>query len=170
MMNHKLSLLVLTDFQAKLPLSNGLTGADKSLRVSFWKVMVEAEKISILVVDDQASSMASIIRILSENGFSVDEAKNGEEALSKFKSHHFSIVLTDISMPKGNGIELLKKIKKLNPRCPVFLMSDYPALYAETEGFELADLALKKPLNLEELIQKILMATGHQTSIVSLAA
>lgn len=97
---------------------------------------------------------------LLQHGFEVDEAENGTKAASKIKREAFDVVITNISMPHGNGIELLNKVKKLNAQIRVFLMSDYPDLYAEYQGFELADAVFRKPVDLVEVVRAVQKGSG----------
>jgi len=115
----------------------------------------------VLVVDDQEHARAPLVRSLREQGFEVDEADCGRKAIAMLQRHGFTAVITDISMPNGNGIELLTKAKKLKAHIRVFLMSDYPELYAENEGFELADAVFKKPINPEEVVRAVQRACGR---------
>lgn len=71
--------------------------------------MGKTDKILVLVVDDQQESRTPLVKLLRERGFEVDEADNGRKAFTLLTRHRFSIVITDISMPNGNGVELLTK-------------------------------------------------------------
>lgn len=66
----------------------------------------------VLVVDDERSQRKLIQEILKISGFEIDLAENGEEALEKLKNATFDVVFTDIQMPKMNGIDLLKQVRK----------------------------------------------------------
>ncbi|MBI3294446.1 MAG: response regulator [Deltaproteobacteria bacterium] len=119
-----------------------------------------SSRISVLVVDDHQDSRVRLVEALLQHGFEVDEAENGTKAASKIKREAFDVVITNISMPHGNGIELLNKVKKLNAQIRVFLMSDYPDLYAEYQGFELADAVFRKPVDLVEVVRAVQKGSG----------
>jgi putative two-component system response regulator len=68
--------------------------------------------LSILVIDDEPQVVKSISEFLSKHGFDVMEAFDGEEAIELWETKKSPVVLTDIDMPKVNGIEVLKHIKK----------------------------------------------------------
>lgn len=125
------------------------------------------DKILVLVVDDHKETRTPLVAALLRYGFEVDEAASGRDAFAKLGRKDFSVVITDISMPNGNGIELLNKAKKLRPHIQVFLMSDYPDLYAEYEGFALADAIFRKPLNLVEVVQTVQRACEIISSLVA---
>lgn len=78
-----------------------------------------------MVVDDHTIVRHGLIRILTEMDhlFEIDEACNGQEALSLFGSENYSLVLLDISMPGRNGLEILKCIKRDRPAVPVLMLS-----------------------------------------------
>ncbi|MFH1778034.1 MAG: sigma-54 dependent transcriptional regulator [Candidatus Omnitrophota bacterium] len=79
---------------------------------------------SILVVDDENLIRKSLYELLRRDGYSVDTATNGEEALKKI-DHNFDVVISDIKMPKMDGLELLKEIKAAHLHTEVVLITGY---------------------------------------------
>ena len=81
-------------------------------------------KKKILVVDDSAVVRRYLVKLFEKNGFEVESAKNGKEALEKLQDQHFSLVTLDFEMPELDGIETLKEIMR---RCPtrVVMISSY---------------------------------------------
>jgi DNA-binding NarL/FixJ family response regulator len=79
----------------------------------------------VLVVDDHTIVRHGIMRILSEMepNLEIDEASNGQEALSMFSSAEYALVLLDITMPGRNGLEILKCLKRDKPSVPVLMLS-----------------------------------------------
>ena len=92
------------------------------------------DKINILVVDDDVDMTETLSDILSALGIQVEIAHNGLQALKKVKIRRFDIVLMDIKMPKMNGIECFKKIKKIRPQTTVMMMTAYAAQDLIAEG------------------------------------
>ncbi len=90
-------------------------------------MMVE-KQISILVVDDEDSIRAVLTNVLKDDGFAVTEAQSGEDALKLFKKRVFDLVISDIVMPGINGIELLERIKHLNPATQVIIITSHASL------------------------------------------
>lgn len=80
-----------------------------------------SEKISILIVDDEASVRDSLYNWFLDDGYEVDCAEDGKKALLKLESQEFDIVLADIKMPGMDGIELHKRIKTLAKE-PIFII------------------------------------------------
>ena len=92
------------------------------------------DKIDILVADDDADMTETLSDILSTSGIQVEIAHDGLQALKKVKTKKFDMVLMDIKMPKMNGVECFKRIKKIRPQTTVILMTAYAAhdLISET--------------------------------------
>jgi len=120
----------------------------------------------LLVVDDD-SDIVEVLRIgLLNNRFLVDAFTNPEEALDSFKSRaqSYSLILSDIKMPELSGIELARKMKEINPKVKVVLIS---AL--EIRGKEFSkefrsgriDGFVQKPIGIGELTNKILSLLGE---------
>ena len=79
----------------------------------------------ILVVDDEESIRLLYKEELEEDGFSVEVAKNGEEALEKVSLFKPDLITRDIKMPGMDGIETLKRIRDLNRKLPIIMCSAY---------------------------------------------
>ncbi len=79
----------------------------------------------ILVVDDEESMCQYLSILLEKEGYSVDTAGSGVEALGLMEGDPYDVVLTDIQMPKMDGIQLLKGIKAIDPQTPVVILTAY---------------------------------------------
>ncbi len=80
----------------------------------------------ILLVDDEISIfqvIKHIIKKISKNNYIVDYAPDGEEGLSLFNKNSYDIIITDFNMPYMNGIEMIKEIRKINNKIPIFLLT-----------------------------------------------
>ncbi len=109
---------------------------------------------NVLVVDDQPSLLQLVSMILTQTGHTVLCASSGVEALMVFSSYHSKIdlVLTDLQMPGMNGIELLNRIRALDPSVSVLLMSGFvPENLEIPEGLRL----LNKPFPPGELVEAV---------------
>jgi signal transduction histidine kinase len=125
---------------------------------------------SILVVDDEAIIRDLCARALK--GYHVTEAGNGEEALKVFARGGIDVILTDVMMPKMNGIELLKKLKEIEPTIVVIVMTGFAekdvilnALKADADDF------IAKPINLLQLktaVEKALVKKALKDEIATL--
>jgi DNA-binding NtrC family response regulator len=97
----------------------------------------EAQKLSILIVDDEEDILNVLKLILTKEGYQVDTALDGKQALQLFRKKSYDIVLTDLRMPEMDGIELLERIKEIRPETEVLIMTAYASV-------ESAVLAMKK--------------------------
>ena len=110
----------------------------------------------ILVVDDDPLSLKSISIFLGEEGYRVQQAHDGIEALDCLKTDSFDLILSDIFMPRCNGFCLLENAKKLSPHTAVIFMTGYPTRDPRTKAASLGVEALiLKPLMFEDLLEKI---------------
>src|SRR3990172_4294278 len=79
----------------------------------------------VLVVDDDPVVGKSFDRVLSEKGYAVITAANGEEALRKLAESDYDLVYTDIRMPGMDGIEVAERVKERRPWVPVVIVTGY---------------------------------------------
>ncbi|MFP4331727.1 MAG: response regulator [Campylobacterales bacterium] len=109
------------------------------------------EKLTILFAEDEDISRDAVERILKKRVKEVYAAKNGEEALEIYKNRDdIDVLITDIEMPKLNGIELIDKIKELSPKTPAVVIT---AFSDEIHKSPKADYHLTKPLNKNQLLE-----------------
>ena len=107
---------------------------------------------TILLVDDEPDIRDVLSLSLSDMGYHVYEAENGDEALRIFKDVQPAMVMTDIKMPGMDGIELLKKIKHENPETEVIMITGHGDmdLAIRSLKFEATDF-ITKPINVDAL-------------------
>jgi len=106
----------------------------------------------ILVIDDEAGMRAAIRETLIRVGYDVTTASNGFEAISKLKENSFHLVLTDMKMPRMNGLEVLRKVKKQIPHLPVIMITAYGTIDTAVEAMkEGAFDYIIKPFSTEKL-------------------
>lgn len=107
----------------------------------------------ILIVDDDRGMARTLCDIFKAKGHSAEMACSGSEALQKAKKTHFDCVITDVKMPKMNGVELYRAIKAIRPELAVVLMTAYSADKLIKEGLgEGVIAALTKPLDINLLL------------------
>jgi DNA-binding NtrC family response regulator len=106
----------------------------------------------ILIVDDEANVRALYSRVLEKEGYKVDSAASGGEALEKLATHSFDLVVTDLKMNGVDGLEVVKQGKAVNRKVPFILISGYgTAQTAVTAAKEGADIFLMKPVDIADL-------------------
>ena len=89
---------------------------------------------TILVVDDDRASLLMLRDLLSLSGFTVLIADEGRQGIEMFANDSPDLVITDIRMPHVDGLELLRKIRKLDGLTPVILVTGYGDFDNATEG------------------------------------
>ncbi|MCB2182849.1 MAG: response regulator [Desulfobulbaceae bacterium] len=104
----------------------------------------------ILLVDDEESIHLLYREELEEEGYEVHSALSGEEALDKLKIIAPDLVVLDINMPGMNGIDVLRRLKEINPELPVILSSAYQEFKQDLASWASDDYIVKSS-NLDEL-------------------
>jgi two-component system, cell cycle sensor histidine kinase and response regulator CckA len=111
----------------------------------------------VLVVDDEPMVRRFAARVLLEQGFGVHEATDGEEALELIRAGvaGLDVVLSDIVMPRMNGVQLLQSLSSLRPDLPVLLMSGYGTAQLTELGIASPCGVLVKPFSSETLLAEV---------------
>lgn len=81
------------------------------------------KNIKILVVDDEATIRKTVEKLLKREGYEVESAVDGYDAMEKAKQIEFDLVITDINMPGINGIDTIKGLKDINPKLKIIIMT-----------------------------------------------
>jgi two-component system KDP operon response regulator KdpE len=111
---------------------------------------------SVLLVDDEASLRKALRISLAAIGFTVEEARNGEEALETVQQHPFHLVLLDISMPGMGGIDVCRRIRGISPRVGIVMVTVRDLEDDKVRALEAgADDYVTKPFKLRELIARL---------------
>lgn len=115
---------------------------------------------NILIVDDDRSIQDLLRIILTKNGYHVHQATDGEEAIRKFMEVSPDLVISDISMPKGDGFNvaiIIRSKEKEGIRVPILLISAFYDDQANVQNAERcgADAFLPKPFTQKQLIEAV---------------
>jgi DNA-binding NtrC family response regulator len=115
-----------------------------------------AKKKSILVVDDDTAILKYAMRILQSEGYDVDVAETGFEAIAKSSTHFYHLALLDIKLPDMEGTELLTKMHQTTPAMMKIMVTGFPSLENAVDALNMgADAYLLKPVELEELLKVV---------------
>jgi DNA-binding NtrC family response regulator len=110
----------------------------------------------VLVVDDEQIIRESLSFILKKEGYTVDEAPNGKEALRKQQEDPYDVVVTDIEMPEMRGVELLERIRHGSPETLVVVITAFGSIETAVAALRkgAADYVLK-PINFDDLLHRL---------------
>ncbi len=118
------------------------------------------EKPSILLADDEDPLRELLKEQLGSHGYSIDEARNGVEAIDRLGQMHYDLVILDINMPKKTGLDVLKYIRDNNIPIRVIMLTGRLGFSVGSESMLLgADEYINKPFDLgylEMVIKRVL--------------
>lgn len=107
----------------------------------------------ILVVDDEPELRKAILFDLKRRGCETYEAANGTEAVQIASIHAIEVIISDVRMPNGNGIDLLKAIRAKHPTLPIVLLATGFADLTEPEALQMGAYALlEKPIDRKKML------------------
>ncbi len=112
------------------------------------------DKSKLLVVDDEVNQALLYEQELEDDGYEVDTANSGIEALEKFKEKPYDLVILDIGMPEMDGLETLGRLLGIDNKIPVILCTAYPS-YKDNFMSWAADAYVVKSMDITELKEKI---------------
>ncbi|TRX60489.1 sigma-54-dependent Fis family transcriptional regulator [Fulvivirga sp. M361] len=122
----------------------------------------------ILIIDDDKDICRLLVRFLTKNGFEAESAITGDEALKLLKVNQYDLVLSDYKLPDANGVELLRKIKILNPNTAVIIITGYSDIKIAVEALRHGAYDyVTKPLYPDEILLKIKEAINSEQVIIA---
>jgi DNA-binding NtrC family response regulator len=115
-----------------------------------------SSRAAVLVCDDEPLIRDTLAEFLAQEGFTVEAAGSGEEAVRRATQRFFDVVLCDVNLPGIDGIETLQRILGVNPESFVLLITAYGTVESAVEAFQRgAQDYLMKPILLDEVLGKI---------------
>jgi DNA-binding NtrC family response regulator len=110
----------------------------------------------LLVVDDERGIVIALKGLFTKEGYEVETAESGEEALEKVKAGLFHVIITDLSMKGMSGLELLKHVREIDPACAVLMITAFGTQRIAVEAMKAgAEDYLPKPFDNDELRMKV---------------
>jgi DNA-binding response OmpR family regulator len=110
----------------------------------------------VLIVEDEIDLINSIATYLKQENFVCESVMNYSDAIEKIYLYNFDVIVVDITLPDGNGLELIKELKKNKSKSGIIIISAKNALDDKVSGLEIgADDYLAKPFHLSELNARI---------------
>jgi DNA-binding NtrC family response regulator len=119
----------------------------------------------ILIVEDDVVTRRNLCALLSEEGYEVAQAGDGVQALEILTWRRFDLVLSDVVMPRMDGMKLLKQLKSVAPQIPVMIMTSYLSSSISSMPAGATEF-IRKPFILDDLLSKVervLQRTAHST-------
>ncbi len=124
----------------------------------------------ILIVEDHDALREGIVETFQQSGHVVSEAHDAETALHLISQEFFPVVVTDMSLPQGNGLDVLKAAKHTNALTTVIVMTAYGTVENAVEAMRLgAEDYIQKPFQIEELELKVSKALERQVMAQTLS-
>jgi DNA-binding NtrC family response regulator len=112
--------------------------------------------IRILIVDDEESIRIATAAILEDEGYIVDTAVSGKEAIDKSNANLYNVAIIDYRLPDMEGTELLSSLRETTPKMMKIMVTGYPSIQnAVTSVNKGADAFLMKPVSIEALLKTI---------------
>jgi DNA-binding NtrC family response regulator len=119
--------------------------------------------IRLLLVDDEEGYVNVLANRLSRRNMDVTRTYSGQTAIQALRGADFDVAVLDLKMEDMDGIEVLKILKKLDPRLEIIMLTGHGSVQAAREGIEYGAFDyLSKPCELEELVEKIRAAAGKR--------
>lgn len=123
----------------------------------------------VLIAEDEFELAKGLKFLLEKNKFSVDAVHDGARALECFGSGDYDVVVLDIMMPKVNGLEVLKTIRKTGSKIPILMLTAKGEVEDRVEGLEAgADDYLPKPFATREFIARVKALSRRNTAYADL--
>ena len=120
----------------------------------------------ILIIDDEKSIRNTLKEILAYEGYDVTEAQDGAEGVRLAEKDKFDIILSDIKMPKMDGIEVLEKLQEITPETPVVMISGHGNIETAVEAIRKGAFDyISKPLDLNRMLVTIRNAMDRSTLV-----
>ena len=119
----------------------------------------------LLVIEDEPRILAFLARALEAEGFVVDGADNGLDALTRAIGGSYDLVILDLLLPRVDGLTVLRELHRRRPELPVVIVSARSDLRTKLRGFELgASDYVAKPFAFDELLARVRVQLRPQTS------
>jgi len=120
-------------------------------------------KAHIHIIDDEPIIHEILSELLRSEGYKFDISHNGEEALQKHNAEVIDIVLLDLLMPGMNGVEVLKKLKKIDPQAVVIIITAYASVDSAIDAMKSGAFDyIQKPFKNEDLLMTVERALMHK--------
>lgn len=124
---------------------------------------------TVLIVEDEIGIRILLSDLLASKGFEVSMARDGKESLEKLEDRSFDLVVTDIHMPRLDGIEMLKWMKKEGRKEKIIIMTGDPSdkRLADNDMPNI-ETQLQKPFRIDFFLDFVIAATANKNAMVGM--
>jgi CheY-like chemotaxis protein len=105
----------------------------------------------ILLVEDESIVRMNLGDVLRNEGYEIEEARDGAQAVELFQNRQFDLVITDLVMPELDGFKLIARVRSISPGIPVVLITAYLSRQAGKAILQGSSVFIAKPIQLDEL-------------------
>jgi DNA-binding NtrC family response regulator len=113
----------------------------------------------ILIIDDDEMQLRLQRILLVDEGYTVHTTADGPQGITIFKKHKFDLVLLDLGLPSMSGIEVLKEIRRLEPKAKVIVVTGYPSVESTVLAMRAGAYDyIQKPVDVKLMLKKIATA------------
>lgn len=125
----------------------------------------------ILIADDEETFLHSMAALLEREGYAVEVARSGPEALERIAASSFDLLISDLEMPGNADLELVRRIADIAGGLPVIIVTGFPSMRSTIAAIELPVAAyLVKPVALEDLLPRVRTAVARFRSYQAIRA
>jgi len=140
-----------TTFTISIPIRRQSPSGEEQL-----KTPEQVSSPKILVIDDEEGVRDVLGRVLQDEGHRVTLAENARKGLEEFNQAHFDLVLTDLAMPEMSGLELARRIKEVDPKMPVGLITRWGVVTSKEKMKERGvDFIVSKPFDYNKVLREV---------------
>lgn len=121
----------------------------------------------LLLIEDDIDLCSTLLLALEREGFALDICNNGTEGLELAKEPYYSVIILDRMLPQLDGLSLLQKLRSMNVRTPVLMLTALARINDRVDGLEAgADDYLAKPFDTRELLARIKALLRRRSSVL----
>lgn len=114
------------------------------------------KEMKLMIVDDEERFLYAMEKLLTKKGYDVQTASSGEQCLEILEKKRIHVVILDIKMPGLDGLETLRRIKRLYPLVEVILLTGHATVESAVDGLKCgASDFLMKPISADDLLERV---------------
>jgi len=116
----------------------------------------ESQRHHVLLVEDELSLAKGLAMVMREEGYDVDLADTGRDAIQKFGSNGFDLLVADLRLPDINGMEVIQHVRQKRPKTKVVIITGYPSVSSAVQAVKMgASDYLRKPFTDDEFMAAV---------------